>query len=123
MQPYLMMSNFINSNPGLKSRFTKYIQLDDYSAHELFEMFTSYVAQNGYTISNSAEEDIMKIVRNIHNQQGENFGNARTMRTLFESIVQKYSNRVISFEKLTEEQLQSLTLEDVTSLQSASVFA
>jgi SpoVK/Ycf46/Vps4 family AAA+-type ATPase len=117
------MSGFINSNPGLKSRFTKYIQFDDYSADELFKIFLSYVAQNGYTISSSAGEGILNIVRKIHDQRGENFGNARAMRTLFESIVQNHSNRVISFDKPTEEQLQSLTLEDVPALQSSSAYA
>jgi AAA+ superfamily predicted ATPase len=117
------MSNFINSNPGLKSRFTKYIKFDDYNIDELFKIFISYVTQNGYSLSNSAEEEITNIIRSIYNQRGKNFGNARAMRTLFESIVQNHSNRVIAFDKPTEEQLQSLTLDDMPSIQSATAFA
>lgn len=117
------MSNFINSNPGLKSRFTKYIKFDDYNIDELFKIFISYVTHNGYSLSNSAEEEITNIIRSIYNQRGKNFGNARAMRTLFESILQNHSNRVIAFDKPTEEQLQSLTLDDMPSIQSATAFA
>jgi SpoVK/Ycf46/Vps4 family AAA+-type ATPase len=107
------MTEFITSNPGLESRFTKYLHFEDYNADELQQILKLYVKQNGYHLSESAEVKVKEVVAHIYETRGTNFGNARTMRTLFEQLLQLHSNRVITIDTPNEEQLKTLTEEDV----------
>jgi AAA+ superfamily predicted ATPase len=107
------MAEFIASNPGLESRFTKYIHFEDYNANELLQILKLYVTKNGYHLLETAEAKVKEVIENIYEARGTNFGNARIMRTLFEQLLQLHSNRVIMIDSPSEEQLRTLTEEDV----------
>ncbi|WP_081676111.1 AAA family ATPase [Butyrivibrio sp. AC2005] len=107
------MEKFINSNPGLKSRFNKYIEFPDYSVDELEEIFNMNLNKYEYEL----EEDAKKHIREMINQRKltrlENFANAREIRNLFEEIVTNQARRIAGMEKPTADDIRLITCEDL----------
>ncbi|MFN5786126.1 MAG: AAA family ATPase [Flavobacteriia bacterium] len=107
------MQRFIESNPGFKSRFNKYISFDDYKPEELKEIFLSIVKKNKYKASDELVQKIHSRFSELYNSRTKSFGNGRVVRNLFEKIVENQSNRLASVETaLTEDDLQTLLAED-----------
>ena len=107
------MIRFINSNPGLKSRFNKYFRFPDYSAEELYEIFRDMAAKAQYTLDAGCQEKLKKLLNELHLSKGENFGNGRTVRNLFERCVANQANRVIALANPSSHELMRLTAEDI----------
>lgn len=59
------MKNFIDSNPGLRSRFNRYINFPDYSADELFQIFQTYLDKQRYSLSDEAEAELRSYMSNV----------------------------------------------------------
>src|SRR5436305_10760402 len=89
------MRSFVGSNPGLRSRFTKEVYFPDYSSDELWRIFKHIIDMNGYQLSADALAGARDRIDAIYQGRGENFGNAREMRTLFEAAVQRQANRLV----------------------------
>ena len=107
------MQRFIESNPGFKSRFNKYISFDDYKPEELNEIFVSIVKKNKYI----ANEELILLLHSkfsdLYNARTKSFGNGRVVRNLFEKIVENQSNRLALIEStLSENDLQTLLAVD-----------
>jgi hypothetical protein len=107
------MQRFIESNPGFKSRFNKYIRFDDYKPEELIEIFVSIVKKNKYI----ANEELILLLHSqfseLYNTRTKSFGNGRVVRNLFEKIVENQSNRLALIESdLSENDLQTLLAVD-----------
>lgn len=103
------MQRFIESNPGFKSRFNKYISFDDYKPDELREIFLSIVKKNKYKASDELVHLIHSKFIELYNTRTKSFGNGRLVRNLFEKIVENQSNRLASVDiALTEDALQTL---------------
>ena len=107
------MHDFLTSNPGLISRFNKYIDFPDYTDDELMAILAMNAKKQGYTIA----EDANAIVRGMleHMTVGErmDFGNARGMRNTLEKLVQEQANRIAGIEgEITREMLLEITAED-----------
>ena len=108
------MKQFINTNPGLQSRFNKYINFPDYSADELYDIFLMYLRKNQYTISTEAAAYLQKQLEYVVENKDRNFGNARFVRNIFEKAVQQQANRLSeSKETLTGEELTQLKRDDL----------
>lgn len=107
------MKKFIESNPGLKSRFNRYIHFDDYSASELFEIFSLQIQRNDYSIDNDAQLLVREIFENIVRCKGDNFGNARDVRNMFENVLAAQANRVIQLKCPNLDDVRSITLDDI----------
>ena len=107
------MQTFLASNPGLRSRFTKQVHFPDYDVDELCRIFEHIVEVNGYQLSESAAEAARARIAAIYDRKGDNFGNAREMRTLFEEVVQAQANRLASQTDISPEQLQVFEMSDV----------
>jgi Holliday junction resolvasome RuvABC ATP-dependent DNA helicase subunit len=107
------MQSFLASNPGLRSRFTKQVHFPDYGSDELWRIFNHIVDINGYQLSEGAAEATRARIAAIYERKGDNFGNAREMRTLFEDVVQAQANRLASQTNITPEQLQAFERTDV----------
>ena len=90
------MESFIESNPGLRSRFTRFIDFPDYSPDELTAIFTRMVEEDGYTLGPGAVEAVKAILRREYESRSENFGNARLVRNLFERSLTSQANRLVS---------------------------
>lgn len=104
------MQSFINSNPGLSSRFTRTINFKDYNSIELFEIFKSLCKKNEYDLSDAAEDKVIDIFKAAYNNRSDTFGNGRLVRKYFEKTLEKHAARYAAGETLS---LQVLSIEDV----------
>ena len=107
------MQSFLASNPGLRSRFTKQVHFLDYDSDELWRIFNHIVEINGYQLSEGAAEAALARIAAIYERKGDNFGNAREMRTLFEDVVQAQANRLVLQTAMSPEQLQVFESTDI----------
>ena len=107
------MKRFIAANPGLKSRFNKFIEFPDYTAEELTEIFKSFCRKNKYRVSRPALEYVREHFEKRIAEKPENFANAREARNLFEFAISRQANRVIVDIDPTEDLLTLIRREDV----------
>ena len=108
-----LMKDFINSNPGLKSRFSKTINFPDYSSDELFEIFIKFCNDYDYILSNDAYPLVKKEIADMVKNRDYYFANAREVRNLFEKIVSNQAARVMNSDGLTEEEMITIEFSDV----------
>ena len=107
------MQRFIDSNPGLQSRFNRYIDFPDYSSGELTDIFKMYMKKNQYTLAPNAEEYLKEQFEYAVAHKDRNFGNARFARNVFEKSIQQQANRLAGQTNLDKERLSELTVEDL----------
>ena len=108
-----LMPRFIDSNPGLKSRFNKYLYFADYSGAQLYEIFEGRVKRNDYQLSAQAAERMRTYLEDLYQHRDDNFGNARDVRNLFEKIVSRQADRVAKLEAPTDAQILTIEAEDL----------
>ena len=108
-----LMKQFIDSNPGLKSRFNKYIFFPDYTGEEMYQIFERFCKSNGYTIEEEAGKFLQEELNAMYENRGEDFGNARTVRNIFEKAISFQANRIADLAEVTDEHLTSLMLTDI----------
>lgn len=109
-----LMEHFLTSNPGLKSRFNKFINFKDYTPDELTQIFTTFCVQNGYRSSKPALEYVNEFFADRCAEKEKNFANAREVRNLFEYALSRQANRVILINNPTQNDLTLLTRADVS---------
>jgi SpoVK/Ycf46/Vps4 family AAA+-type ATPase len=108
------MQRFIESNPGFKSRFNKYISFDDYKPSELIEIFKSIVNKNKYIASAELIEMLHNRFSELYNSRTKSFGNGRVVRNIFEKIIENQSNRLaIMNGNISDLELQTLLPSDL----------
>jgi Cdc6-like AAA superfamily ATPase len=108
------MEDFISSNPGLRSRFNRFIFFPDYSSEELFQIFKLNVEKNEYVMKDDAAQFVKSKLDDVLKTKRNDFGNARYVRNYFESVIEHQANRLASDVELSVEKLTELTLEDVS---------
>lgn len=106
------MKTFIDSNPGLQSRFNRYIHFPDYDADELKQIFLLNAKKNQYSLDDEALAELEKLMSSSIAHKDKNFGNARFVRNLFEKSIQNQAMRLSSQPNITEEILSILKSED-----------
>ena len=106
------MEKFLRSNPGLESRFNKYIWFPDYDGEQLYRMFLSQVKKNGYTLAPEADDYAKEYFAKVYEQRDENFANGRDVRNRFEDMVVRQANRVAAMESPAKDDLMLLTKAD-----------
>ena len=89
-----LMKRFIDSNPGLQSRFNKYFFFEDYNGEQLMAIFESRCKKNGYVLTDEAREAAVSFFRELYENRDDNFGNARDVRNLFEDMVVRQADRL-----------------------------
>lgn len=107
------MEGFINSNSGLQSRFTRYIDFPDYNQEELLSIFDLQLKSNQYVITDSARQKVSYVIESRYSRRDKNFGNARYVRNLFEKIITQQANRLAAAENITDDMLMEIIDEDV----------
>ena len=107
-----LMDDFVHSNPGLESRFNRFLHFEDYSTDEMLEIFRMQCKKGCYTLDEQAEEQVRVFIQE-ENDGGISFGNARGVRNLFEKILVQQANRLAGMESVTREDLTRITAEDV----------
>ena len=95
------MDEFLDSNPGLRSRFSKYIAFEDYSNEELLQIFKGYCQEQDYHLEQGLEIKLIDKFARLRNAEGDNFGNARTVRNYFERVISNQANRIMMGGDLT----------------------
>lgn len=107
------MMNFIESNPGLKSRFNKYFNFVDYKPSELVTIYEKIASESGFAIENDAFVKITELFKTLHENKDEKFGNARLVRNVFEKTFEKQANRTANYETITKEILTTIKADDI----------
>lgn len=107
------IQGFINSNPGLQSRFNRYIHFDDYTAEELQQIFLFNVEKAQYKITKDAYQAVLKKIQAQIAKRDPHFGNARYVRNLFETVIQNQANRVSVIAHPSREQLSLIEARDI----------
>jgi len=105
------MKAFLASNPGLQSRFNKFIHFDDYSTHELLSMITLRCRESGYHLTPKAESHLERLFNKMDRSEHNNFGNGRGARNLFEKAITNQANRIVQIQECSDTDL--MTLDDV----------
>ena len=107
------METFIQSNPGLKSRFNKFIEFPDYTVDELLQIFDLNCRKYEYTPDPEARDQVKTLLMLKKAQTPENYANAREVRNLFETIITNQARRIAALENPSVEDMQRITLEDL----------
>ncbi len=111
-----LMADFIDTNPGLKSRFTRYLNFEDFQPDELSQIMHLFAAKAQYRFTTNADSTLSSIFSQAFNKRGTGFGNARFVRNLFEETVQNQAMRLATgVEEPSKETLMILDLEDLPS--------
>ena len=107
------MHDFLTSNPGLISRFNKYIDFPDYTDDELMAILAMNAKKQGYVIADDANQAVRGMLEGMSVSDRLDFGNARGMRNTLEKLVQEQANRLAACtEEITKEMLCQITKED-----------
>ena len=107
-----LMDKFIHSNPGLESRFNRFLLFEDYTPDEMLDIFKMQCKKGCYQLSDGVEELVRDYITE-ENGDPETFGNARGVRNIFEHILVAQNNRLAAMETVTKEDLMTLTQDDV----------
>lgn len=107
------MERFVRSNPGLHSRFSRFIEFPDYSPLELCRIFGAMCRRNGLVISPALREKVMHHFHYLWEHRDEHFGNARLARNSFEAVIHAQANRLASSAKVDAMALTRLDAEDL----------
>ena len=106
-----LMDRFIHSNPGLESRFNRFLLFDDYTIDEMVEIFRMQCKKGCYQLTEEARPLIRDYI--AEESADDSFGNARGVRNLFEHVLVAQNNRLATMEKITREDLMTITADDV----------
>lgn len=110
------MKKFIESNPGLKSRFNKYIDFSDYSIDELEQIFYMNCDKYDYKVDEDVKHQIRALITAKKMENIENFANAREIRNLFEEIITNQARRISGIENPTGDDMMTILREDLEDL-------
>ena len=112
-----LMEEFLDSNPGLRSRFNKIITFEDYMPDELLDIFKSICTKSGMTVTKEAEDAVLEYFVIRCGQNLKTFANARDIRNFYERAITNQANRLASIESPTNGQLTTLTIDDVSGIE------
>ncbi|MCI2056692.1 MAG: AAA family ATPase [Oscillibacter sp.] len=107
-----LMDDFVHSNPGLESRFNRFLHFDDYNVDEMMQIFKSQCKKGCYTLDDAAEKEVREFIQ-VSNTNSISFGNARGVRNIFEQVLVNQANRLAVQEQVSREDLMKIALSDV----------
>lgn len=107
------MQEFLDSNPGLRSRFNKHIHFDDYGVEQLVKIFKTFCQKADFKLTEGAEGGLASIFGVLCASRDETFGNARAARNLFEATLSKQANRLVALPKVDREILSTIDTADI----------
>ena len=107
------MNDFIETNPGFKSRINRYIDFKDYSAEEMLGIFKLFLKQSQYNLSQEAETVTRGIFEHAYSKRDKSFGNGRFVRNVFEKCLEKQANRLAKLGNIDRKVLMKIEAEDI----------
>ena len=108
-----LMEEFLNSNPGLRSRFNRFIEFQDYNANELAQMFELYLRQYSLKAGEGVSEYVEAFFEERIRNKTEYFANGRDARNFFEKALSNQADRLAKVGDMSDDELMTLTLDDV----------
>jgi SpoVK/Ycf46/Vps4 family AAA+-type ATPase len=114
------MERFIKSNPGLKSRFSRYFYFDHYTPDELVKIFHVFSDNVEFKLNEEASARLKDLITHFHNIRGKSFGNARFVRNIFDKIIQNQADRLAGMDSLTSELLCEIIKDDIPEIKDFS---
>lgn len=108
-----LMQEFLDSNPGLSSRFSKTIYFPDYSGEELTQIFQKFCKENNVKANKSVIEQVGSYFDAEVAHKKKNFGNARMVRNYFEQTLINQANRLVQKDNISDGMLCNITLDDI----------
>lgn len=107
------MKRFLADNPGLQSRFNKYLEFEDYGPADLMVIFEGFCRASDYQITPEARPVIEALLQKAYAGRDTNFGNARFARNIFEKTVENQANRIVNLTTSDKNELMTINPEDV----------
>jgi len=109
------MDNLFRINPGVRSRFSYFLNIEDYTPDQLFQIMEVFARDKKYQFTQEAKELTLKMITEIYNSRDKDFANGRTMRQLFDKIVSKQAERLqhVDISTLTNEQMMTFEVADI----------
>ncbi|HEY9885168.1 MAG TPA: AAA family ATPase, partial [Thermosynechococcaceae cyanobacterium] len=111
------MVTFVESNPGLKSRFNRYFYFKDYTPDELVAIFNKLCKDSHFKPTEAANQTLRALLNTLYDRRDRTFGNARLVRNLFEKTIEQQANRLAVISTLTDEVLTTIQPEDIPPLE------
>jgi len=111
------MEEFVSSNPGLRSRFTKFLHFEDYTPEQLVEICKGFCAKASFEMTSDAERRLLELFKLLSLARDESFGNARTARNLFEMTISKQANRIVTLPVINKEVLATIDEVDIPTVE------
>lgn len=113
-----LMEEFIHSNPGLESRFNRFLHFEDYTLDEMMQIMDMQLRKGEYALSEDARDAVREYIE-LSSQLVSGFGNARGVRNIFERLLIAQANRLSADSDISKDELMTITCEDVESARSA----
>ena len=109
------MDNLFRINPGVRSRFSYFLNIEDYNPNQLFQIMGVFAKEKKYLFTPESEELALKMITELYNSRDKDFANGRTMRQLFDKIVAKQAERLqkVDISSLTNEQMMTIDVSDI----------
>lgn len=111
-----LMQEFLDSNPGLRSRFNKFILFEDYTAEEQFEIFRFMCKGMDYVLSKEAAEEAKRFFMERSENKPETYANARDVRNYLEKAISNQATRIVQLKNVDKETLAVLEKEDLEGI-------
>ncbi|MDP4174225.1 MAG: AAA family ATPase [Bacteroidota bacterium] len=107
------MDHFLDSNPGLQSRFANNFVFDDYNSRQMLEIAVTIASENGYRLDEGALQYMLDIFTKLYENRDKNFGNARTARQILYESISNQEERIAGNYNCSDNDLTTITIEDV----------
>ena len=109
------MDNLFRINPGVRSRFSYFLNIDDYTPDQLYQIMEMFAKEKKYQFTPAARDLTLKMITELYNSRDKDFANGRTMRQLFDKIVSKQAERLQKqdISQLTNEQMMQIDVADI----------
>jgi stage V sporulation protein K len=111
-----LMKDFIDSNPGLRSRFNNYLNFDDYTPEQLLKIFKRFCEDSSFLIEPTAGQELLSLFTTLFEQKDQSFGNARLARNLYEITISNQADRIVKLSNVNAEILSTIVLDDIPTL-------
>ena len=110
------MKDFLESNPGLKSRFTNVFNFEDYTPRQLLEIAHNIAQESGYTLDEGALQIFLNVFEDLYSKRDNKFGNARTARNILYKAISIQEERISSMYDYKDADLTTILYEDVADI-------
>ena len=109
------MENLFRINPGVRSRFSYFLNIEDYTPDQLYQIMQVFGKEKKYQFTPEAQELTLKMITELYNSRDKDFANGRTMRQLFEKICAKQAERLrgVDISTLSNDQLMTIDVKDI----------